>query len=80
MRQGRGRLQRAHIMRRGAATAAARAGASPAAIAGFLGHSDLRMAQRYIAHLGDDGTRIASALDGYGAEASGRDTGDGSPV
>ena len=70
----------AHIMRRGAATAAARAGASPAALAGFLGHSDLRMAQRYIAHLGDDGTRIATALDGYGAEASGRDTGDGSPV
>lgn len=65
----------AHIMRRGAATAAARAGASPAALASFLGHSDLRMAQRYIAHLGDDGARIAVALDSYGS-APGRDTGD----
>ncbi len=65
----------AHIMRRGAATAAARGGASPAALASFLGHSDLRMAQRYIAHLGDDGTRIAASLDGYGAQV-GRDTGD----
>ncbi len=64
----------AHVMRRGAATAAARAGASPAALASFLGHSDLRMAQRYIAHLGDDGARIAASLDSYGAEP-GRDTG-----
>ena len=70
----------AHALRRSAATAAARSGASPAALASFLGHRDLRQAQRYIAHLSDDGSRIATALDGYGAEASGRDTGDGSPV
>ena len=59
----------AHVMRRGAATAAARGGASPAAIASFLGHADLRMAQRYIACLADDGSRIADSLDGYGGGA-----------
>lgn len=56
-----------HHLRRTGATAAARSGASPAALAAFLGHSDLRMAQRYIALQGDDGERIADALDGFGA-------------
>lgn len=65
----------AHMMRRSAATAAARSGASPAALAAFLGHKDLRQAQVYIAQLGDDGARIAASLDGYGAEPRARDTG-----
>jgi integrase len=61
-----------HHLRRTGATAAARSGASPVALAAFLGHSDLRMAQRYIALQGDDGERIADALDGFGArEAQG---------
>ena len=55
-----------HHLRRTGATAAARSGASPVALAAFLGHSDLRMAQRYIALQGDDGERIATALDGFG--------------
>lgn len=57
-----------HHLRRTGATAAARSGASPVALAAFLGHSDLRMAQRYIALQGDDGERIAEALDGFGSE------------
>lgn len=55
-----------HHLRRTGATAAARSGASPVALAAFLGHADLRMAQRYIALQGDDGERIADALDGFG--------------
>lgn len=55
-----------HHLRRTGATAAARSGASPVALAAFLGHSDLRMAQRYIALQGDDGERIADALNGFG--------------
>lgn len=33
----------------------------------WLRHSDLRMAQRYIALQADEGERIADALDGFGA-------------
>lgn len=67
----------AHVMRRSAATAAARSGASPAALASFLGHRSIAQAQRYIAQLADDGARIAVALDTFGTEPRGRDTGDG---
>lgn len=67
----------AHTLRRSAATAAARSGASPVALAEFLGHADLRMAQRYIARVGGDGERLATALDTFGrVETSGRDKGD----
>ncbi len=58
----------AHVLRRSAATAAARSGASPVALADFLGHADLRQAQRYIARVASDGQRIATALDGFGSE------------
>jgi integrase len=68
----------AHMLRRSAATAAARSGASPAALAAFLGHRDLRQAQVYIGLLGDDGSRIAASLDGYGSEPRGKDTGNAS--